>query len=300
MKTKFSSCHTVSIFLALTAGALAAPLDPAQIETVSGLKGTLNEAEGVFKLSAPRNDVKVSVDGWQMPPFMGLTSWAAFTEGKKAPAMVMGDLVLLQDEVNPVMSAAFAAGLEVTALHNHFFYDEPKVYFMHIGGEGEAAKLAAGVKAALDAQKAVRAASPEPAKTFGKPLAVASSITPAPLEAALGGKAQAKDGMAKFVFGRSAKMPCGCTVGKEMGVNTWAAFAGTDNDALVDGDFCVLPAELQSVLKSLRKSGVNIVAIHQHMAMEEPRYIFLHYWGRGPAVTLAQALKSALSTLETK
>ena len=285
--------------LFIPCGAFAA-LDTAAIDAATGLKGVLNEAEGVFKVSVPRSDVKVSVDGWQMPPFMGLTSWAAFTEGKKAPAMVMGDLVLLQDEVNPVMSAALAAGLEVTALHNHFFYDEPKVYFLHIGGEGEAAKLAAGVKAALDAVKAVRTASPEPAKTFGKPLAVASSITAAPLETVLGGKAQAKDGMARFVFGRSAKMPCGCTVGKEMGVNTWAAFAGTDDDALVDGDFCVLPGELQGVLKMLRKSGVNIVAIHQHMAMEEPRYIFLHYWGRGPAVTLAQSLKTALTTLETK
>ena len=300
MKAKLSSRGIVSAFLALAVSALAAPLDTAQIESGTGLKGTLNEAEGVFKVTAPRNDVKVSVDGWQMPPFMGLTSWAAFTQGKKAPAMVMGDLVLLQDEVNPVMSAALAAGLDVTALHNHFFYDEPKVYFMHIGGEGDAAKLAAGVKAALDAQKAVRAASPEPAKTFGKPLSVASSITTAPLETALGGKGQSKDGMAKFVFGRSAKMPCGCIVGKEMGVNTWAAFAGSDEDALVDGDFCVLPGELQGVLKSLRKSGVNVVAIHHHMAMEEPRYIFLHYWGRGPAVTLAHALKTALATLEAK
>jgi hypothetical protein len=286
--------------LTFTVSTFAAPLDTAQIESGTGLKGTLNEAEGVFKVSAPRNDVKIIVDGSQLPPFMGLTSWAAFTEGKKAPAMVMGDLVLLQDEVNPVMSAALAAGLDVTALHNHFFYDDPKVYFMHIGGEGEAAKLAAGVKAALDAVKAVRAASPEPAKTFGRSVAAPSSITTAQLEAALGGKGQSKDGMAKFVFGRSAKMPCGCTVGKEMGVNTWAAFAGADDDALVDGDFCVLPSELQGVLNSLRASGVNIVAIHQHMAMEEPRYIFLHYWGRGRAVTLAQALKTAINTLETK
>jgi hypothetical protein len=283
--------------LALCPTLAFAALDTAKIETATGLKGALNEAEGVFKVSAPRTDVKVSVDGWQMPPFMGLTSWAAFMPGKKAEAMVMGDLVLLQDEVNPVMSAALDAGIDVTALHNHFLYDEPRVFFMHIGGEGETAKLAAGVKAALDAQKAVRAASPEPAKTFGKPLAVASSITAAPLETMLGGKAQAKDGMAKFTFGRSAKMPCGCTVGKEMGVNTWAAFAGTDEDALVDGDFCVLPGELQGVLKSLRKSGVNIVAIHHHMAMEEPRYIFLHYWGRGPAVRLAQALHGALTML---
>ena len=286
--------------LALCPTLAFAALDTAKIEAASGLKGTLNEAEGVFKVSAPRTDVKVSVDGWQMPPFMGLTSWAAFTEGKKAPAMVMGDLVLLQDEVNPVMSAALEAGLDVTALHNHFFYDDPKVYFMDIGGEGETAKLAAGVKAALDAQKAVRAVTAEPAKNFDKPLAVASSITAASLETMLGGKAEVKDGMAKFTFGRSGTMPCGCTVGKTMGVNTWAAFAGTDEDALVDGDFCVLTGELQGVLKSLRKSGINVVAIHHHMAMEEPRYIFLHYWGRGPALRLAQALHGALTTIETK
>ena len=300
MKVNHPCQVVVAATLMLAMRAHSAPIDTAQIESASGLKGTLNEAEGVYKITAPRNDVKVSVDGWQMPPFMGLTSWAAFTEGKKAPAMVMGDIVLLQDEVNPVMSAALDAGLDVTALHNHFFYDDPKIYFMHIGGEGDAVKLATEVKAALDAQKGVRAAAPEPAKSFGKPLAAASSISVAPLEAALGGKAQAKDGMAKFVFGRNAKMPCGCVVGKEMGVNTWAAFAGTDDDALVDGDFCVLPGELQGVLKSLRKSGVNIVAIHSHMAMEEPRYIFLHYWGRGPASTLALALRTALTKLEVK
>jgi len=97
--------------------------------------GERQRGEGVFKVTAPRTDVKVRVDSWQMPPFMGLTSWAAFIPGKKAEAMVMGDLVLFPDEVNPVMSAAFEHGLAVTALHNHFFYDEPKVYFMHIGGE---------------------------------------------------------------------------------------------------------------------------------------------------------------------
>src|SRR5215216_1768296 len=129
--------HTLTL-AALIASALVAnaALDGAKIEQLTGLKGTLNEAEGVFKVSSPRTDVKVSVDGWQMPPFMGLTSWAAFTDGKAAPAMVMGDLVLMQDEVNSVMSTLLDAGLNVTALHNHFFYDEPKVYFMHIGGEG--------------------------------------------------------------------------------------------------------------------------------------------------------------------
>jgi len=279
-------------FLAVTA---TAALDTAKIDEITGLKGTLNEAEGVFKVSKPRDDVKVSVDGWQMPPFMGLTSWAAFMAGKEKDAMVMGDLVLFQDEVNAVMSTAFANGLEVTALHNHFFYDEPKVYFMHIGGEGTVEQLAKGVRAAFDKVKEIRAAQPELAKSFGKLLdAPKSAITGAAIDALLGTKGQAKDGMFKVVIGRQATMPCGCEVGKEMGVNTWAAFAGTDDNALVDGDFVVLESELQPVLRSLRKDGINIVAIHHHMTMENPRYLFLHYWGRGAASTLAQAVKNAL------
>src|SRR5881394_2282049 len=135
-----------------TSHALAA-LDTNLIQKLIGLTGTWNESEGVFKVSAPRTDVKVNVDGWTMPPFMGLTSWAGFVDGKKEEAMVMGDLVLFQDEVNPVMSAALDSGLKVTALHNHFFFDEPKVYFMHIGGEGSIDKLAGGVRKVYDTVK---------------------------------------------------------------------------------------------------------------------------------------------------
>jgi uncharacterized protein DUF1259 len=274
-------------------------LDTAEIEATTGLKGTYNQAEGVFKVTAPRNDVKITVDGWQMSPFMGLTSWAAFMPGTGTEAMVMGDLVLFQDEVNPAMSTALDAGLSVTALHNHFFYDDPKVYFMHIGGEGAVKQLGGAVKAAFDKVKEIRAANPAPAQMFGSGFAPkGNSITPAPLEAVLGGKAAVKDGMTKFVFGRAAKMPCGCDVGNEMGVNTWAAFAGTDENALVDGDFCVLESELQPVLKSLRAGDINIVAIHQHMTMEEPRYLFLHYMGVGPAAQLATTLKKTLSLQE--
>jgi len=193
------------------------------------------------------------------------------------------------------MSALLDSGLEVTALHNHFFYDQPKVYFMHIGGEGPTDKLARGVRAAFDAVKQVRSACPDPAQSFsGTPLPAQSSLDPAPLQKVLGAKGEIKDGMFKAVFGRTAKMPCGCTAGKEMGVNTWAAFAGANENALVEGDFVVLENELQAVLKSLRKSGINIVAIHHHMVGEQPRTIFLHYWGRGPAATLAEAVKKAL------
>jgi hypothetical protein len=231
-----------------------------------------------------------------MPPFMGLTTWASFMAGGKAEVMVMGDMVLLEDEVNPVMSAALDAGLEVTALHNHFFFAEPGVYFMHIGGEGTLEQLAGGVKAALTREKEIRAAHPQPARLFGAaPVPVTNAITGAVIDGLLGTKGQAKDGMFKIVIGRSAKMPCGCEAGKEMGVNTWAAFAGTDDNAIMDGDFAVHEDELQRVLKSLRAGGVNIVAIHHHMTGEEPRYLFLHYWGRGPVESLARAVKAALS-----
>ena len=285
----------------LFVAALASPrsthaaLDTNRIAQITGLPGTWNASEGVFKVTAPRNDLPVTVDGWKMPPFMGLTTWAGFIEGKKEEAMVAGDLVLFEDEVNPVMTAALEGGLSVTALHNHFFFDEPKVYFMHIGGEGATEKLAGGVKAALARQKEIRAAQPKPGRAFGSAFAPGTnSITAAPLENSIGQKAQTKDGMAKFVIGRETKMPCGCPMTKEMGVSTWAAFAGTDDNAAVDGDFAVHEDELQPVLKTLRREGINIVAIHHHMTHEEPRTLFLHYWGRGPAVKLAAALQRAL------
>ena len=284
-------------FSLLAATSQAGTLDTARIEQIIGVKGALNTNEGVFKVTAPRNDVKVSVDGWTMPPFMGLASWAAFTEQKTDDVMVMGDTVLFQDEVNPVMSAALDNGLSVTALHNHFFYDEPKVYFMHISGVGDVGKLATAVRKVWDKIKDVRAANPQPAATFGgAPLPAQNAINGKAIEGVLGIKGQANNGMFKVVIGRTTKMPCGCEMTKEMGVNTWAAFAGTDDNAVVDGDFAVLEGELQSVLKSLRHDGINIVAIHSHMTHENPRILFLHYWGRGKTADLAKALKAALAT----
>jgi len=272
-----------------------APLNTEEIEAITGLRGTFNAEEKVFKVTSPRTDVQVAVDDWQMPPFMGLTSWAAFQAGSKAEAMVMGDLVLFEDEVNAVMSVALEAGLSVTALHNHFFFDTPKVYFMHIGGEGKTAALATGVRRALDRMKAIRSAAPAPGTSFGsKSIPKTSSITAKAVEEIIGVKGQAKDGMLKVVIGRKARLPCGCEVGKEMGVNTWAAFAGSDAEAVVDGDFAVLEDELQVVLKALRKAEINVVAIHHHMTHENPRTLFLHYWGKGSAEALARGLRSTL------
>jgi rhodanese-related sulfurtransferase len=278
---------------AILTTAFGASLDTNRVEQITGLKGTWNATEGVFKVSQARTEIAVKVDEWKMPPFMGLTSWAAFLAGRKSDAMVMGDFVLLEDEVNPVMSAALENGLEVTALHNHIFYAEPQVYFMHIGGEATVEKLAAGVKAALAKIKEVRTANPQPVKSFGGGIPEKSTISAAPLAEAFTAKPQVKDGMVKFVFGRVARMDCGCEVGKEMGVNTWASFGGTDDNAVVDGDFACRADELQPVLKSLRGAGINIVAIHHHMMGETPRYVFLHYWGRGKAAELAKAISLA-------
>jgi hypothetical protein len=232
-----------------------------------------------------------------MPPFMGLTSWAAFVPGEKEgiEAMVMGDLVLFEDEVNPVMSALLDGGVDVTALHNHFFFDKPRVYFMHIEGEGTVDTLGKGVRAALDVEKAVRAKAAQPATSFGAPAPKGPShIDGAKLDGIFGVKGQSKDGMYKATMGRKTKAPCGCTIGKAMGVNTWAAFGGTDESAVVAGDFAVAEAELQGVLKTLRAGGINVVAIHSHMTGETPRILFLHYWGHGKAADLATTVKKAL------
>jgi shikimate kinase len=271
-------------------------LDTAAIEQATGLKGQLIADENVFKVTKPRTDVKIQVDQWTMPPFMGLGSWAAFTPAHgSAHVMMMGDTVVFEDEVNPAMSAAFEAGLEVTALHNHFFFEQPKVYFMHIGGTGEPGKLAAGVKKVYDKIAEIRAANPVPSKAFTGSIASPSTITAAPLEAALGMKGQANEGMFKIVIGRPATMH-GVSVGKEMGINTWAAFGGSDDAAVMDGDFAMTENELQPVLRAMRKEGINIVAIHQHMSHEQPRYLFLHYWSKGKAASLAQSLKRVLDT----
>jgi hypothetical protein len=282
---------TALALIASVCASAAAELNTARIDQLTGLKGKMNEKEGVYKVTFPRSDVKVVVDGWTMPPFMGLGTWAAFIKGMHTEAMMMGDTVLFEDEVNSAMTAALDNGLSVTALHNHFFFDQPKVYFMHIEGEGTADKLAGAVRKVYDSIKQTRGANPQPKDSFGgKPLPEKSSVTPGPLNEIFGTQGESKDGMVKFSFGRPAKMH-GVTIGNDMGVNTWAAFAGSDDNAIVDGDFAVTEDELQPVLKSLLKEKINIVAIHQHMAHEEPRIMFFHYWGRGTAKDLAQAIK---------
>jgi hypothetical protein len=292
-----SSASVAKTESAPTAPVMSPPIDEKAVADATGVEKPEKSPDGTVKANFPRKDVEIAVDSWKMPAFMGLTSWAAFSPGRKdvAEAMVMGDLVLFEDEVNPIMSKLLDAGLQVTALHNHFFFDQPHVFFMHIGGEGKVADLGKGVKAAMVEVAAIRKKTPKPATTFGgAKMPAKSAIDGAKLDAALGTKGQAKDGMYKAVWGRDVTASCGCTAGKAMGVNTWAAFAGADDNAVVDGDFAVTEAELQTVLKTLRAGGIDIVAIHHHMSGEQPRILFLHYWGRGKAADLAATVKRAV------
>lgn len=282
----------ITFTIAALSNAAQGRLDVARIEQLTGVKGELNEKEGVFTVRAPRTDLQVTTAGVKMNPAMGLTSYAAFMKAG-ANTMVMGDTTLLEDQVNPVMSAALDNGLEVTALHNHFFWDSPKVMFMHIGAMGDEEKLASAVgkvfakiKDTSGGKGEVPKADLDPAKT---------SLDPKNIESVMRMKGQMASGVYKITIGRTTKMG-GHEVGNAMGINTWAAFVGSDQQAVVDGDFVMLETELQSVLKALRAAGINIVAIHNHIEMESPRIVFLHYWGVGPTSNLAKGLKTALDT----
>ena len=280
------------LFTLLTgATAQAAPFDLEAISQAADTKVSMTE-DGAARITWPRTDVKVTVDGLALPPFAGLTSWAALTP---APGgmLLMGDTVVFEDEVNPAMDTAFAQGLEVTGLHNHFFFDQPKVYFMHLGGHGAPDMLAAGVKAVWDTIQAVRKARPEPARMFHDQPPARGGINPRPIEHVLSAKAQTQDGMVKVSFGREGEMH-GVTVSEGMGLSTWAAFVGSDADAVVDGDFIITADEVRPVLKALHQHGIQIVALHNHMIGETPTYYFTHFWGRGPAVELARAVRAAL------
>ena len=279
--------------LALVCGpVIAASLNAAAISKAAGVAAK-TQPDGVVKIAWSRSDVSVTVDGMRLPPAAGLGSWAAFSPMGSNQAMVMGDTVVFQDEVDAAMDAAFAHGLHVTGLHNHFFYDQPKVYFMHIEGEDSATALASDVKAVWDAIKAVRAARPQPADGFGGPVPTAGKIDTQMLAKIVGHPAEANNGSPKITLGTTGRMH-GPSIGASMGLTTWAAFSGSDQLAAMDGDFIMRADEVQPVLRALRKAGIHIVALHNHMIGTEPDFYFTHFWGKGKAAALARGFRAAL------
>src|SRR2546428_3827672 len=242
--------------VAMARSAAAEEPDAELIAKITGLKPDVKN--GSAKVSVPRGALGDTLDGVKKKPFQGLPSWAAFqAAGDKT--IVMGDMTLTEPQVNPTMSAALDNGLQVTALHNHFFFDRPHVFFMHIGGMGTTEQLATGVRKALDAANA----APRRTGFGGVSIPAKSTIDPKPLETILGTAAQTKDGIAKFSFGRKTSMH-GTEVGEAMGVNTWAAFAGSQRAAVVDGDFAMLEDEL------LRRPQGAASREHQHRRDPQP------------------------------
>jgi hypothetical protein len=234
------------------------------------------------------------VAGVATPTPFGFGGWVALTKDAGGMQVLMGDLVLLQDEVNPVMSALLDNGFDVTALHNHFLWDEPRMFYMHVHGHGSAADLARKLKPAVDLiGKAAPSATPPAAAP------AASQLDTVRLARIVGHAGEQSGAVYKITIGRDdlKVTEMGATINARMGLNTWAAFVGTDDKAAIAGDVAMLETEVTPVLKALRKNGLDVVAIHHHMTNEKPMIIFLHYWGTGPAATLATGFKSALDQL---
>jgi Domain of Unknown Function (DUF1259) len=255
--------------------------------------------DNVLKVNIPRNDLSVTVANVKTPTAFGFGGWVAMTKGTGGMDVMMGDLVLTQEEVNPVMSALLENGLEATALHNHFFWDEPRMFYMHVHGHGSPAELARKVKPALDLI-GKGTARPTAGSVVAAP--AAPTIDTAKVAQIAGHQGEQNGAVYKITVGRDdlKLTEMGAPINARMGLNTWAAFVGTNDNAAVAGDVAMLANEVQPVLKVLRQSGIDIVAIHHHMSGTNPTIYFLHYWGTGPADKLATAFKAALSELGKK
>jgi len=280
----------------LAAQAPPVPQEYQQVLTTLGKQGDFKD--GVLKINIPRNDLKVTIDGIATPTPFGFGGWLAMTKGTGGMEVMMGDLVLQEDEVNPVMSALLDNGLEATALHNHFFFESPRIYYMHVHGHGKAADLAKMAKPAVDLI-GHGSAQHQSSVTGGNSSVSAGQIDTAKIARIVGHDGEQNGAVYKITIGRDdlKLKEMGAPINARMGLNTWAAFFGSDANAEIAGDVAMLSQEVTPVLKALRANGLNVVAIHHHMTGTQPTIYFLHYWGTGPAEKLADGFKAALSEL---
>lgn len=268
---------------------------PAEYATVLQVLGRQGDfKDNVLKVNVPRSDLKVTVDGIATPTPFGFGGWVAFTKGTGGMDVMMGDLVLTESEVNPVMSAVLDNGLDVTALHNHFFFESPRIFYMHVHGHGATADLAKRIQPAV---ALIGKASPAPSGTTGR--TIDGKLDTDALARIVGTPGEQNGAVYKITIGRAdfTVKEMGATINARMGLNTWAAFYGSDQDAVVAGDVAMLAAEVTPVLKALRSNGIDVVAIHHHMTGTSPDVYFLHYWGKGPAQKLATGVKAAIGQL---
>src|SRR3954465_12178889 len=294
MKLILAICAAISLAGVSVAQAQDMPAEYQQVLTALGKQGDFKDK--VLKVNIPRNDLSITVANIKTPTPFGFGGWVAMTKGTGGMDVMMGDLVLTQEEVNPVMSALLENGLEATALHNHFFWDEPRMFYMHVHGHGRPADLALKVKPALDL---IGKGTNRPATAPAAAAAAGTQIETAKDAQIVGTQGEQTGAVYKITIGRDdlKLTEMGAPINARMGLNTWAAFVGTNENAAIAGDVAMLANEVTPVLKALRKNGLDVVAIHQHMTGTQPTIFFLHYWGTGPAEKLATGFKAAVSEL---
>jgi hypothetical protein len=283
---------TILVLASLLSTVQDIPSDYQEVLTILGKNGDFRDS--VLKVNVPRGDLAVTIAGRPAPTPFGFGGWVAFTKAADGSDVMMGDLVLTEDEVNPVMSAVLSNGLDVTALHNHFFREEPRMFYMHLHGRGKASDLARKLEPAIDwVEDAARKRGAPP------PAAAGGELDGARIARILGHEGESNGGVYKVTIGRPDidLREQGAVINARMGLNTWAAFFGGDDDAMVAGDVAMLEHEVTPVLAALRGSGLDVVAIHHHMTGTSPVVIFLHYYGTGSTDRLAQGVRAAIDVL---
>jgi len=260
------------------------------VEEALGRPGQV-QPDGVLKFGMPRRDLKVSVAGVEVKPVLALGSWAAFKKSG-SDAMVMGDLVLVEGEVAPVMAKLQAEGLEITALHNHLLGETPRIMYMHIGGHGDPVKLAESLKAVL----ALTGTPPPAAPSAASTPAAEIGIDTKKIGEIIGLAGKVNGGILQFAVPRAEHITHGdMIIPNSMGISTAINFQPTgDGRAAITGDFVLLGKEVNPVIKALRENGIAVTAVHNHMLMEEPRLFFMHFWANDDALKLAKGLRAAL------
>lgn len=276
------------------ASAVAADMDWSKVDQALGRKGA-EQAGGVHRYGIPRSDLKVTVDGVTIKPPLALGGWLAF-EPMGSSAMVMGDLVLTDTEISPVMKKLLDEGLEVSAIHNHLLRTSVPVFYMHVGGRGDPAKLAQSLHAALALSKTPLMQSP----AATPPPAV--DLDTAALEKTVGAKGSANGGVYQFAIPRAETITeAGMAVPASMGTGTSINFQPTGGGkAAITGDFVLLGSEVAPVMKALRQHGIEVTALHSHMIDESPRLYFMHFWANDDAQKLAAGVRAALDLANLK